>query len=337
MAKTNMGKLDILFEKGAGFLGTKYAILGGAMTWLSDSDLVSAISNAGCFGVLAGGAMPPKDLEHEITLTKKKTDKPFGVNLITAHPQLSDLVDTVAKTGVKHLVLAGGLPSKEIIERAKSHGLKLMCFAPILSIGQKLLKMGADALIIEGHEAGGHVGPTALTVLAQEILPSLKDQIVFVAGGIATGPMMASFLRMGASGCQIGTLFACVKESNAHPNFKKAFFRANARDAVLSVQLDKKFPVIPVRALKNEAYQDFMNLQRQVIAEFEAGQLDLKEGQLKIEHFWAGALRRAAIQGDVERGSIMAGQAVGLVKEELSIGEVISSLVDEAERYLAVQ
>ncbi|MDR1475260.1 MAG: nitronate monooxygenase family protein [Holosporales bacterium] len=331
-----MSKLADLFKKGTDFLGTKYAVLGGAMTWISDSDLVSAISNSGCFGVLACGAMLPKSLENEIRLTKEKTNKPFGVNLMTMHPQLQDLINIVAGCNVKHLVLAGGLPNKEIIEKVKLLGLKLVCFTPAVSIGQKLLKMGADALIIEGHEAGGHVGPTALTVLAQEVLPAFKEDIVFVAGGIATGSMMANFLKMGASGCQIGTLFACVKESNAHLNFKRTFFRANSRDAVLSVQLDKRFPAIPVRAIKNKASQDFMALQKQVLTEFETGSLDLKAGQLKIERFWAGALKQAVIYGDVERGSVMAGQSVGLVKEELSVNEVVNNIITEAEQYLSL-
>ncbi len=331
-----MKTLDCLMKKGTDFLGTQNAILGGAMTWVSDSDLVSAISNAGCFGVLACGAMTPEMLEQEILLTQTKTSLPFGVNLITMHPQLLELIDVVARCSVQHLILAGGLPSKESIEKAKNLGLKIMCFPPTLAIAQKMLKMGADALILEGHEAGGHVGPTALTVLSQEILQHIKDDaIVFVAGGIATGEMMASFLEMGAAGCQLGTLFASVKESNAHPNFKKAFFRANSRDAVTSAQLDKRFPVIPVRAIKNLGQQKFIELQKEIIAQFDAGEVDLKEGQLKIEHFWAGALRKAAIEGDIENGSIMAGQSVGLVKEELSVQEVVSKLIEDAKTFLA--
>src|SRR5690606_9581292 len=187
----------------------------------------------------------------------------------------------------------------------------VMCFTPALSLGKKLVRSGADALVIEGMEAGGHIGPVSLGVLAQEILPHLTEVPIFVAGGIGRGEMMASYLQMGAAGAQLGTRFVCTTESIAHPNFKKAFLRASARDAQPSVQIDPAFPVIPVRALTNEGTRKFMQRQVEVIAKFRAGELDQKAAQLEIEHFWAGALRRAVIEGDVENGSLMAGQSVG--------------------------
>ncbi|MEE1562005.1 MAG: nitronate monooxygenase, partial [Alphaproteobacteria bacterium] len=187
-----------------------------------------------------------------------------------------------------------------------------------------------DALIIEGMEAGGHIGSVSTSVLAQEILPHIHDVPVFVAGGIGRGEAIVSYLEMGASGCQLGTRFVCAKESIAHLNFKQAFIRANSRDAVASVQLDPRFPVIPVRALANKSSQRFTEFQREVIDRYNCHEIELKDAQLEIEHFWAGALRSAVIDGDVENGSMMAGQSVGMVKEEQSAAEIILELVDEA-------
>ena len=181
-----------------------------------------------------------------------------------------------------------------------------------------------DALVIEGSEAGGHIGPVSLSVLAQEILPEIADVPVFVAGGLGRGAAIAAFLEMGASGAQLGTRFAAAAESVAHPNFKRAFVRAAARDAIASVQLDPRFPVIPVRALRNRGQEAFADKQREVIAEVDAGRLTLAEGQLAIEHYWAGALRRAVVEGDVEMGSVMAGQSVGMVSAEEPVAAIIS-------------
>lgn len=323
-------RLDRLWRRGRDFLGVEYAILGGAMTWVSERHLVSAISNHGGFGVLACGAMNPEQLDREIAATAALTGKPFGVNVITMHPELEALIDACAANNVGHVVLAGGLPPRAAIERAKAGGAKVLCFAPTAGVGKKLVRDGADALIIEGMEAGGHTGPVATAVLAQEILPVIKDVPVFAAGGIGRGEAIAMYLEMGAAGCQLGTRFVCAHESVAHQNFKRAFIRASARDAVLSVQLDPKFPVIPVRALANAASQKFLEFQREVIDEHRQGGLDKKAAQLRIEHFWAGALRRAVIEGDVETGSLMAGQCVGMVKAEQATGDIISGLVAEA-------
>jgi enoyl-[acyl-carrier protein] reductase II len=216
------------------------------------------------------------------------------------------------------------------VARIKASGAKLLCFAPALVIAKKLLRMGADAIVIEGMEAGGHIGPVTTGVLAQEILPHLPDVPVFVAGGIGRGEAIVSYLEMGAAGVQLGTRFVCAHESIAHPRFKQAFIRAGARDAVPSVQLDARFPVIPVRALLNDGVQKFMQLQRQVIDRFNRGELTQKDAQLEIEHFWAGALRRAVIDGDVDTGSVMAGQSVGMVTREQSTQEILDELVAQA-------
>lgn len=326
--------LDAFWKKGCEFLGTRYAIMGGAMSWISEHNLVAAISNAGGFGVIACGAMPPHLLKEEIAKTAAMTKNNFGVNLITMHPQLDELIDICIEAKISHAILAGGIPTALSIKKLKDAGIKVMCFAPALVLAKRLLKSGADALILEGTEAGGHIGPVATNILVQEILPQVTDVPVFVAGGVGSGEMMASFLAMGAAGCQIGTRFVCTTECIAHPNFKKAFISANARDAVPTVQIDPRFPVIPVRAIANAGTKRFMEFQLETIRKYQNGELELKDAQMAIEHFWGGALRRAVIDGDVENGSLMAGQSVGLVKEEKAVRDVVAEMVAQAEAAL---
>lgn len=332
---TDFPKTTALMQRGCDFLGSDYAILCGAMSWVSERNLVSAISNAGGFGVIACGAMTPELLDSEIAATKSLTEKPFGVNLITMHPQLFDLIGVCKTHGVSHVVLAGGIPPKGSVEAIKAFGAKVIVFAPTLALAKKLLRSGGDALVIEGMEAGGHIGPVSTSVLAQEFLPELsEDYLVFVAGGIGRGQAIAGYLEMGAVGVQLGTRFACATESIAHENFKKAFFRANARDAITSVQVDPRLPVIPVRALKNKGTEEFTAKQIEVAKLLDAGTIEMGEAQLQIEHFWAGALRRAVVDGDVENGSVMAGQSVGMLKQEEPVADIMQTLMAESEAAL---
>src|SRR5690606_14668817 len=328
----NYPKTRHLMQRGCEFLGTEFAILCGAMSWVSERNLVAAISNAGGFGVIACGAMTPELLDAEIAGTKALTGKPFGVNLITMHPMLFELIEVCRKHAVTHVALAGGIPPKGSVEAIKAFGAKVIVFAPTLALAKKLLRAGADALVIEGMEAGGHIGPVSTSVLAQEFLPALADEhLVFVAGGIGRGEAIAGYLEMGAAGVQLGTRFACATESIAHPKFKQAFFRANARDAVASVQLDPRLPVIPVRALRNKGTEEFVAKQREVANLLDAEGLEMMEAQLQIERYWAGALRRAAIDGDIENGSLMAGQSVGMVTREEPVADIFASLLTESE------
>ena len=328
-------RLDQLWRRGCAFLGSPTAIMGGAMTWVSERHLVSAISNAGGFGVLACGSMGPDRLAEEIAATRALTGRPFGVNLINMHPELERLVDACREQGVGHVVVAGGLPSGPIIKRIKDGGAKAMAFAPALVAAKRLIRHGIDALIIEGSEAGGHIGPVATSVLAQEILPEVREVPVFVAGGIGRGEAIVSCLEAGAAGVQLGTRFVCASESIAHGNFKQAFIRASARDAQPSIQIDPRFPVIPVRALPNAGTRRYIETQRALIARVDRGEISKDAAQLEIEHFWAGALRRAVIDGDVETGSLMAGQSVGMVTREQPTAEIIGELLAQAETALS--
>ncbi len=329
--------IDRLMARGAAFLGTRYAIMGGAMSWISERHLVAALSNAGAFGVIACGAMDPARLATEIAATQVLTTKPFGVNLITMHPQLQELVQVCIAAKVGHIVFAGGIPPGTAIRAAKDGGAKVICFTPALALGKKLVRSGADALVIEGSEAGGHIGPVSLNVLAQEILPHIRDVPVFVAGGVGRGESILAYLEMGAAGVQLGTRFVCATECIAHPRFKQAFLRAAARDAVPTIQLDERFPVIPVRALVNEGTKEFLRHQAEVVRRFTAGEVAKDAAQLEIEHFWAGALRRAVIDGDVEGGSLMAGQSVGMVSKEQPAADIVQELIAQAAAAVAAR
>lgn len=332
----NKNLLD-LFKQGNEFLGTKYPIMGGAMTWVSESNLVSAISNAGGFGVIAAGSMTRDQLSLEIEKTIKKTIKPFGVNLILLHPQIDNLIDCCIEKKVKYVVFAGGFPKKSQIQKLKFSGVKTLCFATTNSIAQKMIINGIDGLILEGNEAGGHIGPVSINVLIQEILPNVNSVPVFVAGGIGRGELLLKFLELGAAGCQIGTRLVCSHESIAHENFKNIFIKSEARNCKVSVKLDERLPVIPVRAIENNATQTFIQEQKNVINQLENNNLTLSEAQLKIEHFWAGSLKKAVIDGDIENGSLMAGQSVSLVKKKQKVEEIFQELISQANEQLNLE
>ena len=331
-------EFDRLWARGTAFLGCRYAIMGGAMSWVSERHLVAAISNAGGFGVIACGSMNPDQLAAEIAGTQALTAQPFGVNLITMHPQLDELVRVCLEAKVGHIVLAGGIPPGAAVRAVKDGGAKLIAFTPALVLARRLVRCGADALVIEGSEAGGHIGPVSLNVLAQEILPHIREVPVFVAGGLGRGE---AILRLPGNGRVRRAARHPLRRRDGNrspiPEFKQAFIRANARDAVPSVQLDERFPVIPVRGLVNEGTKRFLRHQAETRDRFIAGELDKEAAQLAIEHFWAGALRRAVIDGDVENGSVMAGQSVGMVTAEQSVAAVIAELVDQAVAALAAR
>ena len=240
--------------------------------------------------------MTPDMLAEQIAGTQALTDKPFGVNLITMHPQLDDLIRVTLEAKVGHVVLAGGIPPGSAVKAVKDGGAKLVAFAPALSLARRLVRSGADAIVIEGSEAGGHIGPVSLTVLAQEILPHLHDVPVFVAGGLGRGrgDRLLSW-RWAPSGVQLGTMFAAATELIAHAKFKKAFIRANARDAMPSVELDPRLPVIPVRGLVNQGTKRFLEYQAETRDKLVAGELTRDEAQLLVERLLG---RRAAPGGD---------------------------------------
>ncbi len=326
--------LDRFFEKGREFLGCRYPIMCGAMTWVSDPNLVTAVGNAGGFGLLAGGNAPVDILKEQIDDTARMSDHPFGVNVITLAPVYKDQLDMICDLGCQFIVFAGGIPKKKEIEQAKSCGAKVICFAPTALLALQLVDRGADALMLEGSEAGGHIGPVSLSVLLQQILFEVDSVPVFIAGGIATGRMMAHLLLMGAAGIQMGTRFVMAEECIAHPNFKEVFRKAKARDAMATPQFDSRLPIIPVRSLKNAGTLEFAKLQLELLYKLDNQIIDRQAAQFEAERFWVGALKNAVIDGDVEKGSLMAGQSVGLVDKVMPLQEIMDEFVEDGENEL---
>ncbi|MDD4098616.1 MAG: nitronate monooxygenase [Lentisphaeria bacterium] len=322
------------FARGREFLGCEYPFLCGAMTWVSDPQLVAAVCNAGGFASLAGGNTPPGILAEQIRQTRALTSKPFAVNLVTLSPAYPEQMAMLRQEPVPYVIFAGAIPRGKDIELIKSTGAKVMCFASAHALAMRTIKSGADALILEGTEAGGHIGPVSLTVLLQQVLFDVTEVPVFVAGGIGSGRFCAHLFMMGAAGVQLGTRFAVSKESCAHPDFKRAYIRASDRDAVATPQFDIRIPVVPVRALHNKGTDEFGKLQLELIGRLERGEITRTEAQYQVEHFWMGALRRAVVEGDVEHGSMMAGQSVGLVKRIESVAEILADLVQSTESEL---
>ncbi|NQU42535.1 nitronate monooxygenase [bacterium] len=329
-----MKLLDQIWKKGQDFLGVRYPIISGAMTWVSDYQLVKAVSDAGAFPVLAGGNMPPDIFEAEVDRCVQNIKSPFAVNLITIAPSYRDHYEILRSKNVPFVVFAANFPKKKDVTDMKEAGKKVLSFASTDSIAEQMIRFGVDGLLLEGSEAGGHIGHVSLMILLQQVMFKVGDFPIFVAGGLATGQMMAHLLLMGAYGCQFGTLFAMCQESTAHPRFKDALRRARARQAIETPQYDARLPVVAVRAIKNAATQQFGRIQLDLLARLESGQITREAAQFEVETFWVGSLRRAVVDGDIESGSLMAGQSVGLVSEIRPIRDIIRKLTEEAEAQL---
>ncbi|MCK4764309.1 MAG: nitronate monooxygenase [Candidatus Aminicenantes bacterium] len=323
------------WKRGQDFLGVKYPIISGAMTWISDAKLVKAVSDAGGMGVLAAGNMPADLLEKEINLLKEAGAN-YAVNLITLAPMYREHIEIAVRLKAPFIVFAGSFPRKEELRRAGAAGAKTICFASTESIAQRMIDYGADALVLEGSEAGGHIGHVSTTVLIQQVLFNFPDIPIFVAGGIASGKMIAHLFLMGAAGVQMGTIFAMAEESPAHPRFKERFKKARSREAFATPQYDSSLPIVAVRALKNKGTGDFGKLQLELLKKLKNNELTRIEAQFEAEKYWAGALRKAVQDGDIEHGSLMSGQSVGLVNEIKSVKKIMTDLLNEAEQEVAV-
>ncbi len=324
-------ELDRIWKRGADFFGSKVPIMCGAMTWISDAKLVSAVSNLGGFGSLAGGNMPPELFAASIDQTRELTDRPFGANVIVIAPNYKAHLDILSEKQLSHVFFAGSIPRQSEVQQAKDSGAKVICFASTASMAERMIGYGADALILEGSEAGGHIGHVSTTVLLQEILFHYSERLpIFVAGGIADGRMIGHLCLMGAAGAQLGTRFVVAEECLAHDNFKNAFIRARSREAIATPQYDSKLPVVAVRALNNQAMRDFGQLQLELLKKLGDGELNRQEAQFEVEKYWVGSLRDGAVDGDIDKGSLMAGQSVGLVKDTKPLRDIMQQLVDEA-------
>ncbi len=323
-----------LWKRGSDFLGVKYPIMAGAMTWISNYELAKAVSINGAFPVLAGGNMEPDLFEKEVDKLIGGLNGPFAVNMITIAPNFKAQYEIVREKKVPIAIFAGNFPKKNDVEGLKQKGIKTMAFASSGQISDQMIRFGIDALILEGSEAGGHIGYVSIMILLQQILFKTSEVPVFVAGGIGTGRMIAHMLLMGASGVQLGTRFVVSEECTAHPKFKEAFIKAKARHAIATPQYDSRLPVVSVRALKNKGTENFGKLQLELIGKLERGEITREEAQFEVERYWVGGLRKGVVDGDIENGSLMAGQSVGLLEKIQPICEIIKELIDDTEKEL---
>ena len=289
-------------------LGIKYPIFQGGMAWVADGDLAGAVSNAGGLGIIGGGNAPKEVVKANIDKVKSITDKPFGVNIMLLSPFADDIVDLVIEEGVKVVTTGAGNPGK-YMERLHEAGITVIPVIPSVALAKRMEKLGADAVVAEGMEAGGHIGKLTTMTLVRQVADAVSIPVIG-AGGVADGHGMAAVLMLGADAVQVGTRFVVAKESNAHQNFKDKILKAKDIDTVISASVVGH----PVRAIKNKLATEY--------------------NQAEIEELGAGALRNAVVDGDVEYGSVMAGQIAGLVRKEETCAEILEDLYTGAAKVI---
>lgn len=295
-------------------LNIEKPIIQGGMAWVATGELAAAVSEAGGLGVIGAGNAPADVIENEIDKLRKITDKPFGLNIMLLSPFADDIIELALTKKVPVVTTGAGNPGKHI-KKFKEIGTKVIPVVPSVALAKRLERTGVDAVIVEGTEAGGHIGE--LTTMA--LVPQLVDAVeipVIAAGGIADGRGLASVLALGAAGAQIGTRFVCSSECIAADSYKKAIISSRDRDAVVTGRSTGH----PVRNLKNKLTRKIKKLEAEGVP------------AAKIEKLGSGKLKAAAIDGDVEEGSVMAGQVSGMISEIKSVEEIITEIMLKAEK-----
>ncbi len=294
-------------------LGIDYPIIQGGMAWVSDSSLAAAVSEGGGLGVIAAGNAPSDWVENEILKAQDMTDKPFGVNIMLLSPFVDDVVNVVLKHGVKVVTTGAGNPGK-YMKDFKSIGAKVIPVMPSVALAKRMEDIGADAVIAEGMESGGHIGELTTMAIVPQIVDALNIPVI-AAGGIADGRGLVAALALGAEGVQMGTRFVASKECSIVEAYKEAIVKAKDRDTVVTGRTTGH----PVRILKNKLAREFMKL--------EANGATKEE----LEKFGEGKLRLAAREGDIQNGSVMAGQIAGLIKDIKPVKEIMEDIIKEAQ------
>jgi len=304
MFKTNLCEL----------LNIKYPIIQGGMAWVATAELAAAVSNAGGLGIIGCGNAPADVIRKEILKIKELTDQPYGANVMLLSPFVDEIIELLYEEKVPVITTGAGNPGK-YIQRFKEIGTKVIPVVPSVALAKRMERIGADALIVEGTEAGGHIGELTTMVLVPQVVDAVKIPVI-AAGGIADGRGLIAALALGAKGVQIGTRFVCTTECTVHDNYKKAIIGASDRDAIATGRTTGH----PVRIIKNKLAKKFIELEKE------------STNQEEIERLGVGALKIAVVDGDVENGSIMAGQISGMVNDIKSCQEVIRDIIDEAIR-----
>ena len=297
-------------------LGIEYPIIQGGMAWAANHELAQGVSNAGGLGIIAAGNAPKEVIKEEIRKVKEKTNKPFGVNIMLMSPFAEEIVDLVCEEKVPVVTTGAGNPGK-YMEKLKNAGIKVIPVVPTVALARRMEKQGADALIVEGTEAGGHIGELTTMAIVPQVVEAVDIPII-AAGGIADGRGFLAALALGAEGVQMGTRFVCSTECIAHENYKERIIKSKDRDAIVT----GRSTGYPVRVLKNKFTKEYLELEKQGVP-FE-----------ELEELGAGKLRLAVIEGDMDNGSVMAGQISGLIKDVKSCEEIINNIINEGEMYL---
>ena len=297
-------------------LNIEYPVIQGGMSWVAEYHLASAVSEAGGLGLIAAGGAPVEWIREQIREYKKLTDKPFGVNIMLMHPDADEIAKVMIEEGVQVVTTGAGNPSK-YMAMWKEAGIKVIPVVASVAMAKLMERLGADAIVAEGTEAGGHIGELTTMVLVPQIVDAVSIPVI-AAGGVADGRGMAATFMLGAEGVQMGTHFVATKEANVHQNYKDSILKAKDIDTKVTGRSTGH----PVRCLRNNMTKVYLK------KEAEGASLE------ELELLSLGGLRKAVVEGDVVNGSLMAGQSAGLVKEEYTCKELIVKVVTEAEKLL---
>ncbi|MBF0936263.1 MULTISPECIES: enoyl-[acyl-carrier-protein] reductase FabK [Abiotrophia] len=297
-------------------LNIEYPIVQGAMAWVADADLASAVSNAGGLGVIGTGHDNVDTVRAKVEAMFAKTDKPFAVNVMLLNPHVEEVVDYLIASGVKIITTGAGNPSK-YMQRFEEAGISLIPVVASVALAKRMERIGAKAVVVEGMEAGGHIGKLTTMALVPQVVDAVNIPVI-AAGGIGDGRAMAAAFMLGASAVQVGTRFVVAHESNAHDNFKQAIIKAKDIETVVTGQITGH----PVRVLRNALTTEYLQAEKEETSKAEP---DFE----RLNKIGKGALRRAVVEGDVKTGSLMAGQIAGLVSKEQSCHDIIQDYLAE--------
>ena len=292
-------------------LGIEYPIIQGGMAWVAEYNLAAAVSNAGGFGIIGAASAPPEIVREQIRKCKELTDKPFGVNVMLMNPNAEEVAKIVIEEGVKAVTTGAGNPAK-FIPMWKEAGVKVIPVVASVAMAVMMERAGADAIVAEGMESGGHIGQTTTMALLPQVVDAVNIPVIG-AGGIADGRGFAAAIMLGAEAVQMGTAFLVAKENIVHENYRKRVIAAKDIDSVVTGTSTGH----PVRGLRNHMTKEYLRLEK------EGATID------ELEKITLGALRRAVIEGDAKDGTVMAGQIAGLIKKEATCKEIITSIYNE--------
>ena len=297
-------------------LGIEQPIIQGGMAWVTEYNLAAAVANAGGLGLIGAASAPPEIVREQIKEAKKLTDKPFGVNIMLMNPNADEVAKIVVEEGIKVVTTGAGNPAR-FMEMWKEAGVKVIPVVASVAMAKMMERAGADAVVAEGTESGGHIGEATTMTLVPQVVDAVNIPVI-AAGGIADGRGLAAALMLGACGAQIGTRFVVAKESIVHENYKQKLIKAKDIDS----EVTGRSTGHPIRQIRNKMTREYLRLESE------------GAGLEELEHLTLGSLRKAVIEGDVQYGTVMAGQIAGMISKESTCKEIITEITQQAEQLL---